>query len=192
MLGSPAGRRQCEMQRGGTVAREAEFTLENSVFYLFTQIVGRRNRHLAAALRPFAIAVAQWRVLAVLHARPDCTMSGLADLTTVDRTTLTRTLDRMVAEGLVARRADTQDWRSVRLRLTGGGEALFRQVWPKVAEQNRHAVRGLGAAELARFRASLHRMVRNLDPDYDARNAARGTDRPASPRANRRTGRVVS
>jgi DNA-binding MarR family transcriptional regulator len=162
------------------------FDLEAHVFYLFTQIFGRRNRHLTDQLKPLRITVPKWRVLAVLHERPNCTMNRLADLTTVDRTTLTRTLDQMVRDGLVARRADRQDRRRARLHLTPRGIEAFRLVLPRVIEQNERAVRGLSARELAAFRATLHRMVRNLDPDYDARNAAWRTDHAAPLMTNRR------
>ena len=43
---------------------------------------------------------------------------------------------------------------------------------PPVIAQNERALRGFGADELAALRAHLHRMVRNLDADYDRRNAA--------------------
>jgi DNA-binding MarR family transcriptional regulator len=115
------------------------------------------------------VTVPQWRILAVLNERAGSTMNELADLTTVDRTTLTRTLDRMVREDLVTRRSNAHDGRSIRLYLTTAGEAAFRGVLPRVVAQNERAVRGLSAEELATFRATLHRMVRNLDPDYDRR-----------------------
>jgi DNA-binding MarR family transcriptional regulator len=154
-------------------AAQPAFELESHIFYLFTQIFGRRNRHLAERLKPLGVTVPQWRILAVLHERPGCTMNALADLTTVDRTTLTRALDRMVRGRLVARRGDAQDRRSVRLYLTAAGNDAFRRVLPRVIAQNERAVQGFSADELATFRAQLHRMVRNLDPDYDRRNATR-------------------
>jgi DNA-binding MarR family transcriptional regulator len=157
----------------------AAFDLEAHVFYLFTQIFGRRNRHLTERLKPFRITVSKWRVLAVLHERPQCPMNRLADLTTVDRTTLTRTLDQMVRDGLVARRSDRRDRRSVRLRLTAKGVETFATILPRVIEQNERAMRGIAGAERVALRATLHRMVRNLDPDYDARNAAGQTDQAA-------------
>jgi DNA-binding MarR family transcriptional regulator len=170
-------------QRGVT---RQEFPLDDHIFYLFTQIFGRRNRDLAEKLKPFRITVPKWRVLAVLNERPNCTMNRLAGLTTVDRTTLTRTVDNMVAQGLVARRADPKDGRSVRLQLTAKGVDAFRLVLPSVLEQNERAVRDLDQAELAMLRGVLHRMVRNLDPDYDARNAAWRTDQAVAGTADRR------
>jgi len=145
------------------LAARPDFDLENHVFFLFTQIFGRRNRHLAEALRPLGISIPQWRVLAVLHERADRTMNQLAELTTIDRTTLTRALDKMVRERLVERRGDPHDRRSVRLRLTEAGVAAFRRVLPRVIEQNERALGDFSDAELAKLRAMLHRMMANLD-----------------------------
>lgn len=181
-----AGQAVKRLARAAVAAPRPAFDLEAHVFYLFTQIFGRRNRHLTEQLKPLRITVPKWRVLAVLHERPNCTMNRLADLTTVDRTTLTRTLDQMVRDGLVARRADSRDRRSVRLHLTPKGNEAFDLVLPRVVEQNERAMRGLGARDLAALRATLHRMVRNLDPDYDARNAAWRTDHTAPLINNRR------
>ncbi len=169
--------------RGRTAARARA---EQPAFALDSHIYGRRNKSLAEELRPLRISVPQWRILAVLHERRDCTMNQLADLTTVDRTTLTRALDRMVEERLVERRSDPSDGRSVRLRLTASGEIAFGRVLPRVIEQNERAIRGFSGAELATLLALLHRMVRNLDPEYDRRNAAYLTEHAAALRNNRR------
>jgi DNA-binding MarR family transcriptional regulator len=168
-----ARERNAKAPRREAAAALPDFQLDAHVFYLFTQIFGRRNRDLAEQLKPFRISVPKWRVLAVLSERPGITMNRLAELTTVDRTTLTRTLDQMAHDRLVERRGDVRDRRSVRLHLTPRGEHAFRLVLPRVVEQNERAVAGLSAAELASFRDTLHRMVRNLDPLYDSRGPTR-------------------
>jgi DNA-binding MarR family transcriptional regulator len=178
-----AGRARTAARTG---AAQPAFVLDSHIYFLFTQIFGRRNRALTEELRPLRISVPQWRILAVLHERRDCTMNQLADLTTVDRTTLTRALDHMVRDRLVERRSDPNDGRSVRLRLTPAGEIAFGRVLPRVIEQNARAVRGFSESELAALLALLHRMVRNLDPEYDRRNASYLTERAASPINNRR------
>ncbi len=150
---------------------EPVFDLERHAFYLFTQIFGRRNRDLTNKLKPFRITVPKWRVLAVLRERPNCTMNQMADFTTVDRTTLTRTLDQMEKSGLIERRSDQLDRRSVRLRLTRRGNETFNVIWPAVAEQSERSFKGVSGLELSGLLTVLHRMIRNLDPDYDSRNA---------------------
>lgn len=178
--------------RSGARAALPPFEIESHIFYLFTQILGRRNVALAEKLKPLGVSVPQWRILAVLQDRAGCTMSELAGITTVDRTTLTRSVDRMVETGLVARRGDAQDRRSVRLWLTAAGKATFRQVLPLVIEQNERALQSFAASELTQFRAQLHRMVRNLDADYDYRNAAWLAGRVAANAENRRNRREAS
>jgi DNA-binding MarR family transcriptional regulator len=163
-----ARERNAKAPRRQAAATLRGFELDSHVFYLFTRIFGRRNRDLAEKLKPFRITVPKWRVLAVLSERPGITMNRLAELTTVDRTTLTRTLDRMVHDGLVDRRGDVSDRRSVLLHLTARGQDAFRLVLPSVVEQNERAVAGLSGAELTALRDTLHRMVRNLDPLDDS------------------------
>ena len=53
---------------------------------------------------PYGLDYSRWRVLAVLQEHPGATMGELADLTSVDRTTLTRTLGLMEEAGLIVRR----------------------------------------------------------------------------------------
>lgn len=149
----------------------APFTLDHHLFYLFTQILGRRSRQLGELLRPFGITVPKWRVLAVLGERPGCTMNQLADYATIDRTTLTRTLDQMVADGLIERISGAQDRRNVHLRLTAAGSRKLKRVLPIVLPHNGRAVDGFAPAELDRFYDDLHRVLRNLDPEYDERIA---------------------
>lgn len=173
-------------------ARATAFDLEGHIYYLFTQIFGRRNRHLAEKLAPFAITVPKWRVLAVLHERPGVTMNQLADFTTVDRTTLTRTLDQMVEDRLVERRDDAHDRRAVRLHLTGRGQEIFDKILPLVLDENERATQGIACTELAQFGRTLQRMVRNLDPDYDQRNATWLAGSVAPIQSNRKTKGVAS
>jgi len=131
-------------------------------------------------------------VLAVLNARPGVTMNQLADFTTVDRTTLTRTLDQMVEERLVERRDDARDRRAVRLHLTSHGRETFETILPLVIGENERATHGIAAGELAQFGRTLRRMVRNLDPDYDRRNATWLAGSVAPIEHNRRTKGVAS
>jgi DNA-binding MarR family transcriptional regulator len=119
------------------------FKLDRHIFYLFGQIYGRRDQQLAKSLRPFGLSVPQWRVLAALIDLGACTIGRLSDLTVVDRTTLSRTLDRMERNGLVARRRIAADKRSYAMHLTAGGRAMFRRIWPVMAYHNTRAVKGL-------------------------------------------------
>ena len=139
------------------------FDLDRHVFYWLTQVIGARDRELTQGLREFGLRVPEWRALAALHARKRCTMSELSDLATIDRTTLTRTVDRMQDTGWVTRLADSRDLRVTRLALTAAGERLFARIWPAVDRLNRASLDGLpkGAVEMLAW--TLERMKLNLD-----------------------------
>ena len=143
----------------------AAFDLDRHVFYWLTQVIGARDRELTQGLRDFGLRVPEWRALAALHARKRCTMSELADLATIDRTTLTRTVDRMQDAGWLSRIADSEDMRVTRLELTAAGRKLFDKIWPTVAKLNDLALVGLSKADVQTLHKLLGQMRSNLE-DY--------------------------
>lgn len=152
------------------------FELEQHPFFWLTQVIGSRDRRLGQELRAFGLRVPEWRVLASLCARRRCSMSELADLATIDRTTLTRTVDRMEEAGWVARLDDAGDQRVTRLAPTVSGERLFQRIWPTVERLNRVAVEGLPAGAIDKLRSTLERMKANLDRRPAPREPGRATE----------------
>jgi|APFre7841882724_1041349.scaffolds.fasta_scaffold08101_3 DNA-binding MarR family transcriptional regulator len=157
------GRRRSAPESPAAPAAAATFDLDRHLFFWLTQVLGRRDRQLVAALKDHRLRVPEWRVLASLAGRQGSSMNELAELATIDRTTLSRTVDRMAKTGWVARLSDADDMRVTRLALTAAGRALFARVLPAVEELNRAALDGLppGAVDLVRW--SLAQMCANLD-----------------------------
>lgn len=154
------------------MAARPAFELDEHVFFWLTQVMGARDRRLNAELKGFGLRVPEWRALAALYSRRKCTMSELAELASIDRTTLTRTIDRMQDAGWLSRAADGEDMRVTRLALTASGERLFARVWPTVERLNDAAVAGLPPALVERLRAALAQMKSNLDEPAAAERAA--------------------
>jgi len=142
---------------------KAEFQLERHVFFWLTQAIDARDRRLTAELKRFGLRVPEWRALAAMYARRKCSMSTLSELSSIDRTTLTRTMDRMEESGWIARVADAEDARVTRLALTASGERLFERLWPTVERLNHAALEGLPAGAVEALRDTLTRMKSNLD-----------------------------
>lgn len=148
------------------------FELDSHVFFWLTQVMGARDRRLNAELKAFGVRVPEWRALAALYSRRKCTMSELAELASIDRTTLTRTIDRMEEAGWLARLSDGEDLRVTRLALTPSGERLFARVWPTVSQLNDAAIAGLSPAMVERLRGALAQMKSNLDEEPAANERA--------------------
>ena len=154
------------------MAARPAFELDNHLFFWLTQVMGARDRRLSAELKGFGLRVPEWRVLAALYSRRKCAMSELAELASIDRTTLTRTIDRMEESGWLSRNADGDDMRVTRLALSAAGERLFARLWPTVSQLNDAAVAGLSPAMVERLRGALAQMKSNLDEEPASSEAA--------------------
>ena len=143
----------------------APFDLDRHVFFWLTQVIGARDRELAQGLKDSGLRVPEWRALAALYSRKHSTMSELAELATIDRTTLTRTVDRMQDAGWVERLADEEDMRVTRLALTATGKRMFERIWPEVQRLNDLALAGLSNAQIESLKKILGQMRANLE-DY--------------------------
>ena len=141
----------------------AAFDLDRHVFFWLTQVIAARDRELAQGLRDSGLRVPEWRVLAALYSKKHSTMSELSDLATIDRTTLTRTADRMQDAGWLERLADEEDMRVTRLALTASGRKMFERIWPEVERLNALALDGLSGAQTESLRKMLQQMRDNLE-----------------------------
>jgi DNA-binding MarR family transcriptional regulator len=159
------------MRNGGRLlqrAREGEegaaraFKLEDHLFFHFSQILARRTRAINARLRPYGLDYPRWRVLAVLQEHSGATMGRLAALTSVDRTTLTRTLGLMEKAGLVTRRERESDRRSLAISLTAKGRRMFARILPVTLAETDLALTGFSSEEIVTLRDRLKRMADNL------------------------------
>ena len=138
------------------------FRLEDHLFFHFSQILARRTRAINARLRSYGLDYSRWRVLAVLQEHPRATMGELADLTSVDRTTLTRTLGLMEEAELIVRRERKSDRRSVAISLTAQGRRMFVRILPLTLVETDRALTGFSAEEIGTLKDRLKRMAENL------------------------------
>jgi MarR family transcriptional regulator for hemolysin len=149
-------------------ARKAEttraFKLEDHLFFYFSQILARRTRAINARLRSYGLDYPRWRVLAVLQEHSGATMGQLADLTSVDRTTLTRTLGLMEEARLVARQERESDRRSLVISLTPKGRRMFARILPLTLAETDRALTGFSSAEIGALRDRLKKIADNLTP----------------------------
>jgi DNA-binding MarR family transcriptional regulator len=108
------------------------------------------------------LSIAMWRVLAVLSNDGGQRQIDLADKTSIDVSTLSRVVTRLVKMGLVTRTRSTTNSREVLVRLTGRGVSLLASVIPKAIAAERTAIAGVSAKDLAVVRRCLRRMYQNL------------------------------
>lgn len=130
---------------------------------LQAEMHGQLERRLAA----HGVTAAQWGVLIGLHQGASKTVRGLASFLSVDGGAVTRLIDRLESKGLVQRRVDRADRRSVILSLSEAGEALIAPLSQTVDEHDAATLGGLSAAERRQFLAVLSRLLaaQGIEPD---------------------------
>ena len=108
------------------------------------------------------LSIAMWRVLAVLADDDGQRQIDVAASTSIDVSTLSRVVTRMVKMGLVSRTRSATSNREVTVRLTPKGAAILARIIPHAIELERRAISGVPAEDLNVIRRSLHRMYQNL------------------------------
>lgn len=143
------------------IAERAEAP-EEWFFYLLFQTVRRRDLAFGAALGTLGLNMPKWRALSVIGRLSGCTMNELAEFTTIDRTTLTRTADQLIDAGLVARGGLAGDRRIVRLEMTAAGEAAFERALVEMRRFNREALKGVAPEDQGQLRDTLRAVIANI------------------------------
>lgn len=114
------------------------------------------------ALAGHRLSIAMWRVLAVLANHDGQRQIDLAAQTSIDVSTLSRVVTRLVKMGLVTRTRSATNNREVIVRLTPKGAAILARVIPHAIALERTAIAGVPAKDLEVVRRSLRRMYQNL------------------------------
>lgn len=101
------------------------------------------TRRVAAVLEREGATVEQWRALSLLADGESRPMSEIAEVALLPAASLTRLVDRLVADNLVYRRGDPRDGRRVLVRITPRGAAHHRRLLARLEGDAVFA--GLGA-----------------------------------------------
>jgi DNA-binding MarR family transcriptional regulator len=145
-------------------APTGEFDVDapDDIFYLLFQVLRRRDAAYDADVAPPGMTAARSRTLSIIRRVEDCTMSTLANFSTIDRTTLTREVDHLVAAGFVARSVPANDRRRINLQLTDKGEALYKQFSPALGAFDRRVLADVSPDRQSEIARGLQIMLRNL------------------------------
>ncbi len=108
------------------------------------------------------LSIAKWRVLAVLANDGGQRQVDVAARTSIDVSTLSRVVTRLVKMGFVTRTRSATNNREVVVRLTPKGSAVLARVIPHAIALERRAIAGVPVEDLRVVRRSLRRMYQNL------------------------------
>ncbi len=110
---------------------------------------------LTRRLKEYGVQVEAWRVMETLEHGIRLTMGKLAERVLLNPPTLTKLVDRMVADGLVHRRVADKDHRQVHLVLTDLGRKRIDQIRKQVQMEDDRLSRKIGAGKAELLHALL-------------------------------------
>jgi DNA-binding MarR family transcriptional regulator len=143
---------------------DSRFLASRSPFYQTVRMLARYYVRMNAVLKPLGIDMARWRVLSLLTERDVVTVSEIAEESVVHISTMTKTITRMVGEGLVTVRTSSTDARSTEVMIAPAGRQLMEQTRDKVKHVFKDALRGLSKTEVQLLNSLSARIFENLSP----------------------------
>ncbi|MEI9991239.1 MAG: MarR family winged helix-turn-helix transcriptional regulator [Rhizomicrobium sp.] len=112
-------------------ARKAQLDLERFLPYRLSILSNRVSDAIARQYSDrFGLSIPEWRAMAVLGGAPGLSAREVAERTAMDKVQVSRAIDALVRARRVARAADADDGRILRLSLTAKGRAIYDEVVP--------------------------------------------------------------
>ncbi|MDR3601372.1 MAG: MarR family winged helix-turn-helix transcriptional regulator [Desulfosporosinus sp.] len=108
-------------------------------------------------LEPSGLKVTQYSLLRNLELVEPVSMSVLAKIMRIDRTTLNRNMKPLIISGLITANSG-EDLRSKQVILTEAGKAALLNAWPLWDEAQASLEKYVGAAELDAFEKLLSKL----------------------------------
>lgn len=153
------------MNEARAMAAGAHPLRQNSSFAL-AKVCRAHRAYVGELLSAHGLHVGQEMVLVELWQDDGLRGSELAERLGVEPPTITKMLRRLEACGLLERRADPEDARSIRVYLTGQGRALEEPVLRCWERAEGTVLAGMNVRDRRTFRRLLDRVRSNLDPEF--------------------------
>jgi DNA-binding MarR family transcriptional regulator len=145
------------------VAERNHLDLGNYLPYLINRVgFALVESFTAEALTSNGLSIAMWRVLAALSNNGGQRQVDLVTMTSIDASTMSRLVSRLVRKGLVTRSRSATSNREVVVGLSPKGRALVARLIPIAKRLEQTASADLPAREIALTKRALGRMYDNL------------------------------
>lgn len=141
---------------------ENKFDRQKSFGWLLNVVANKASKDFDTELKKHGLSIALWPTLMCLWEGEGVTQREIAQKSKVESSTTTRTLDKLVALGLVERRDDPNSRRSFRIYLTDAGRALKVDLLPIPLAINASILSSLTTDEQHEIVRLLKKMVAEI------------------------------
>jgi len=145
------------------VAQRPHLDLDNYLPYLINRVGSAiAEIYTGDILSPLGIRLDMWRVLAALSNNGEQRQIDLVDMTSIDASTMSRLVTRLVRTGLVTRTRSKTSSREVVVALSPKGRSQVESLIPIAKSLEKTASAGLSAKEIVVVKRALRLMYGNL------------------------------
>lgn len=118
--------------------------------------------------KEFNLTKGQYLYLVRIVEQPDIIQEALSELIMVDRTTVSRAVKKLIADGLVEKQDNPGNLKIKHLRATEKGRAIYQVIKRENDYSEAVALQGFSDAEVQQLNAMLTRMRENVAADWNA------------------------
>ena len=130
--------------------------------YLMNRITHRYNQSLQSAMAEQGLSIPKMRTVAALAASGPLTVNELTVIAVSEQSTMSRTLNQLEDDGLVARTASEKDSRVRVIQLTASGHKIYRRIWPKMHAAEESLFADLSPKQRKDFINTLTQILLNI------------------------------
>ena len=115
----------------------------------------------------FVLSITEWRIMAVLGEYPDVSADEVSLKTQIEKSILSRAINKLVQRKLLQREFDPLDRRRSMLRLTATGLSVYDEVVPVSYDYEKALVSCFTDAEREQFSEFIDRLYQHAESPFE-------------------------
>lgn len=137
--------------------------VDSSLFFKLVRVVNLTARPFQAGLgKAHQLTLNEWRVMVVLASHPGSAATDIAEITGLDKMSVSRALSGLRKLGRVRLQSDDADLRRSKVYLTAAGKKLYARIGAQAQQREAQLFSGLSAQEHEAMGATLDKLVSAL------------------------------
>ncbi len=130
-------------------------------------VLERRISHAIARQysEDFKLTRMQWRVLSTISMFNDMNASEICRFTGMDKMQVSRAIQGLSQQNLIAQTKNRQDQRSCMLNLTSKGRRIYFRIIPRVLDEEARIFSAFSVSERNTFHKLLHKLFDSLEDE---------------------------
>lgn len=143
--------------------KHESFAMAEWPFYWIARISRRYTHEMEVVLKRIGMDVARWRVLIILNELEPASVSEIAEHAVIKLSTISKTIMRLQADGLVITAPRASDARVTEVRLTDYGRDVLILVREQASRVFRKAFAEFDEAQISDLNSTLQLIFARLD-----------------------------